>query len=189
MALIRKEGNWGDLKHPSQWLHPSRRLPAHHHPQKTKRKMATLASPYKAMHMACRHTAWPPWAGKQTNACSWLGCISLHTAVPGCFNSLNRAVITRYLLVTLLDLFHSLGWQTAWTGLVLLTASLPSLHHSHLFRLSPIFPKPSTLLIMMMAGVTELTDSPTLQLSSLGICWHASFCFVLGKVREYRQEK
>lgn len=100
-----------------------KRLSAHYHPQKTKRKMAILVSPYKAMNMVCQHTAWPPWARKQTNACSWVGCISLHTAVPGCLNSLNGAVITRYLLVTLLDLFHSLGWQTAWTGLVLLTAS------------------------------------------------------------------
>lgn len=112
----------------------------------------TGLSPQNHAHGVSAHSV-TAWAGKQTNTYSWLGCISLHTAVPGCLNSPNGAIINRYLLVTLLDLFHSLEWQTAWTGLVLLTASLPSLHYSHLFLLTPIFPKPSILLIMMMAGV------------------------------------
>ena len=31
VALSREEGTWGDLKHPSPWLHSIGRLPAHHH--------------------------------------------------------------------------------------------------------------------------------------------------------------
>lgn len=144
-------------------------------------------SPQSHAHGVLAHSVTS--LSRKTNKCLlFIGCISLRTAVPGCLNSINGAVITRYLLVTLLGLFHSLGWQTAWIGLVLLTASLPFLHHCHLFLLSPIFPKPSTPLIMMMAGVTGLTDSPTPQLSSLGTCWNASFCFVLEKVRGYGQK-
>lgn len=54
-----KGGTCGDLKYQSPWLHPKRRLLAHHLSLRTKRKTETLACPHRTMHTVC-----PPRAGK-----------------------------------------------------------------------------------------------------------------------------
>lgn len=136
------------------------KLPAQHHPQTTNKDGNTGHWPHPTQ---ATHTACLPGAGRWTNVYSSLGSQLFLVAL----NSLNGAVITRYLLVSLLGLFYSLWQQAAWIGLGLTQFSSFSPSQSLLIFFPSILPKLDIQLTLMVAGVLGLTDKPN---SPANIC-------------------